>query len=295
MADPKSKARVERLLRGDFRPDDLMNLFLFARDHCDGRETVAEIGHFVAHHTERDKGIITRLTREWVADVRYHLSVYGPTGQPGPFDAQRMPPATRDYFRIAVNRVDAKLILEKTGLRRAAADRLMLNLADRITQNADGTWQLPAAMTTAEISLVECVSSTMVARPAFQADRLFDDFSATLKSNGLITREQIRAHSEDLRTIIQLYAVTAMHNCVIQIGDGTTTQLKARPEPEIQKIMVNAFVADALPHKPGVFIATSIFTAEASPSIHCHPDLLATKEWNFEIELAPDRRLTPLQ
>jgi hypothetical protein len=57
MGDPKSRARVQRLLSGDFCPDDLTGLFLYARDHCDGREPVAEIGHFVAHHSERDMGI----------------------------------------------------------------------------------------------------------------------------------------------------------------------------------------------------------------------------------------------
>jgi hypothetical protein len=73
MPDPKSRARVQRLLSGTFRPDDLTGLFLYARDHCDGRESVAEIGHFVAHHNERDRGIVTRSTRDWFAMARFHM------------------------------------------------------------------------------------------------------------------------------------------------------------------------------------------------------------------------------
>ena len=141
MADPKSRARVERLLRGDFRPDDLTGLFLYARDHCDGREPVAEIGDFVAHHDERDKGIVTRSTREWFAVARYHVSRVGPHGKP--LDGQKMPPATRDYFKIAVNRLGAKHIREKTGMRRGDAYKLMNDVAERLTQSADGTWMLP--------------------------------------------------------------------------------------------------------------------------------------------------------
>jgi hypothetical protein len=74
MPDPKSKARVDRLLRGEFRPDDLTGLFLYARDHSDGRETVVDTGNFVANHDERYIGIITRSPREWFAVVRYHMS-----------------------------------------------------------------------------------------------------------------------------------------------------------------------------------------------------------------------------
>jgi hypothetical protein len=97
------------MLCGDFRPDDLTGLFLYARDHCDGREPVAEIGHFVAHHQERDKGVVTRSTREWSAAIRFHMSMLDPTkGKPNVLNTQKMPVVTRDYFEIAVNRVDAK-------------------------------------------------------------------------------------------------------------------------------------------------------------------------------------------
>jgi hypothetical protein len=106
VVDAKSKARVGRLLYGDFRPDDLTGLFLYARDHCDGRETITDIGAFVAHHNE---GIVTRSTREWFAVARYHASSLGPHGKS--LDCKKMPPATRDYFQIATNRIAAKLIL----------------------------------------------------------------------------------------------------------------------------------------------------------------------------------------
>ncbi len=294
MPDPKSRAKIERLLRGDFRPGDLTDLFLFARDHCDGREPVAEIGHFVAHHQEREKGIITRSTREWFAVARYHLSRFGPGG-PYQFDGEKMPSATRDYFKIAVNRIEAKIILEKTGLRRAAAHQIMIKLADRLGQNQDGTWSLPNDLTKNELSLVQCLSSNIVVKPAFEDDRLFDDFAATLKSNGLISKEELHTNKDDLKTLVQLYAVSAMHNCLVQIGDGTTTQLKARPEPKAKQIMVNSTIRIAVPNAPTVSIACSMFTANLDPNVHCHPNLIATQDWDFEIEVAPDKRISPLR
>jgi hypothetical protein len=206
-----------------------------------------------------------------------------------------MPPATRDYFKIAVNRIDPKLIREKTGMRRADAYRLMNDIAERLTRNVDGTWGLSDNLTQSEVSLIECVSSVIVVKSAFEAVRLCDDFIATLKSNGLITKEELSEHREALCILVQLYAVAAMHNCVVQIGDGTTTQLKATAEPLTKQIMVNAAVPEAVPDQPGILISCPMFTADVDPRVHCHPDLLANRDWNLEIEVGPDKRLSPLR
>jgi hypothetical protein len=290
MPDAKSRARVERFVRGEFRPDDFTELFLFARDHCDHRVTVKDIGDFVAHHFERDRGIITNATREWFTVARFCVPLF--TGKF--FDPHRMPPVTKDYFEIAVNRIDKKTIRDKTGLHRLNAYRIMQGITARLNQNLDGTWSLPSDLSTIEGKLIQCVSSTMVVRPAFDANRLCNDFISTLKSNGLITKEEISKRGEDLRTIVQLYAVSRMHNRFVQIGDGTSTQLKAKPQLKGKSIVVNAEVPNTF-SSPRVLIATSMFTANLDPAIHCHEDLIALRDWNLEIELAPDKRLSPLR
>ncbi|MGZ5005403.1 MAG: hypothetical protein ACXV8H_07775 [Chthoniobacterales bacterium] len=292
MPDAQSRARVQRLARGDIRSDDLTRLFLFARDHCDGRETVRDIGDFVAHHSERNRGIITKSTRDWFAVARYFFSNIAAEI----LDPLKMPAATKDYFEIAINRIDAQTIRNETGLRRPAANALMNEIVSRLMQNGDGTWALPNR-TRSEHNLVNCVSSVMVVKPAFSADRLCEDFIATLKSNGLITKEEIANCAVELRNTIQLYAVAAMHHCVVQIGDGTKTQLKAKPEPGLKQIQVLAPIPNlfSAPNAPVTYVTTAMFTAELDPVVHCHPDLIANAEWDLEIEVAPDKRLSPLQ
>jgi hypothetical protein len=132
-------------------------------------------------------------------------------GKPNVLNTQKMPVVTRDYFEIAVNRVDARVIREKTDLKRKAANEAMRGLCNRLKQNPDGTWALPSDVTRTELSLANCVASVLVVRPAFTAERLVDDFIATLRSNGLITKEEIREHRDALNLIVQLYAVAAMH------------------------------------------------------------------------------------
>ena len=281
-----------RLIGPDFRPDDLMGLFLFARDHCDGRESVTDIGDFIAHHDEREKGLITRSTREWCSVARYYASRFGPNGIL-PFDFKRMPPATRDYYKIAVNRIDASFIMQKTGMRRAKAYALMLELLKRITPNIDGTWALPNDLKEGEFKLIECVSSLMVIKPAFEGGRLCDDFLATLKSNGLITKDEMSIHRDELNVLIQLFAVATMHNSRIQIGDGTAIRLKGRPHDN--RIAVNAAVPNAVPDQPNIFISCAMFMADLNAAIYCEPELRPNAvDWDFEIELAPDKRLRRL-
>ena len=291
MADPKSRARVERLLRGEFRPDDLAKLFIFARDHCDGRESITDIGAFIAHHTERDRGIVTRSTRDWFAVARYHMATFGPNGRL-PHDSRRMPPETRDYFKLAINRMDPKILREGTGFYRAEAHKIMQDLANKLTKNEDGTWAMSADLSKNEQILVEFISSVLVTKGAFEAESLCEDFIAMLKSNGLITKDEIRQHKDALSPLVQLFAVAAMHNCAVDLGNGTMTQLRATAYDD--GIVVNAMAPT--PHMPRVLLSTSLFTAKLDPSIHCHPDLLLPpRNWHFEIELAPDKRLSPLR
>lgn len=296
LPDPKSRARAERLLRGDFRPDDLTGLFLYARDHCDGREAVSDIGHFVAHHNERDRGIITRSTREWFAVARFHMARFGPGG-PYLLHGNRMPQATRDYFQVAIGRFDAKTLKAETGLRKPDAFKRMKAIAENLTSNTDGTWALPA-MTSEDNDLVNYVTSQMVIKPAFEDSDLFDEFSATLKSNGLITKEELRTHTARLRPLIYLFAVSAMHNCVVRIGDGTTVQLKAWCSIEDKSIAVGAAVPLELPngHYGGrVSVTADIFKAHLDPAEHCHPDLLSAPSWDFELEVDRAGKLAPLR
>lgn len=295
MVDPRSRARAQRLLSNTFRPEDLTDLFLFARDHCGGRQTVREIGHFVAHHNERTKGIVTEATRKWFAAGRYFITYNLPSVRArGGVNRDRMPPATKEYFKIAVKRIGKQIIAANTGLQQAFAEKLMSTLVDRLTQNEDGTWRLPKSLTTLEWRLIDCVSSFIRLEPAFPADRLCKEFLSTLTSNGLIDKKQIGDRNR-LDTLIQLYAVSAMHHCVVDVGDGSTTQLNARFNSEINRIEVLAPIPDAVPGVPDADIASSMFTANVNPKLHCHEDLLANPNWDFEIELTPDGRLSPLR
>ena len=112
MPDPASRTRVERLLRGDFRVDDLTRLFLYARDRCDGRESVKEVGDFVAHHNERNKGTVTRATREWFAISGFISRLYTKR-----YNRDRLPPEAPEFSPLRFAAWKAPSLNAKPALR----------------------------------------------------------------------------------------------------------------------------------------------------------------------------------
>jgi hypothetical protein len=83
-----------------------------------------------------------------------------------------------------------------------------------------------------------------------------------------------------------------MHHCIVQIGEGSSVQLKARPS--LKQIQVNAPVPFPAPEMSNITSSAAMFAAELDPAAHCQEELAATQEWDFEIELAPDKRLSRL-
>ena len=135
MGDAAQRARVERLLRGDFRVDDLTRLFLYARDRCDGREPVQEVGDFVAHHDERTKGLITRVTRDWFSIARVWGAVVQLKQQ---LDPQNMPDTFPDFLWANLRRQPA-IISRNPKITRKQAERRLPDIVKHFIHKPDGT------------------------------------------------------------------------------------------------------------------------------------------------------------
>jgi hypothetical protein len=297
MVDAGLRVRVERLLRGDFRAEDLTRLFLYARDRCDGRETVQEVGDFVAHHDERTKGLITRTTRDWYVTAEYAALAMNNQRLNKPFDLNKLPADLPSFLRASFRRGFGpdhnRSLREKTGLNRAAAERLLSTIIKNFASNADGTLTITASHTKTEIELIKYLWSYLAVSPAFNGERLFDDFSATLKSHGLIQKSELRAF-ETLKAAIALYAITVMHNCTIQIRAGVSSQLTAGAN---QLIEVSAAVpvpmAGISPQGGGqINLASSIYETAFDCENYCEAALLAMpRPWTCDLEVTPNMRL----
>ena len=299
MVDAGLRARVERLLRGDFHADDLTRLFLYARDRCDGRESVQEVGDFVAHHDERTKGLITRTTRDWYVTAEFAALAMDYDRQQRAFDLKTLPADLPNFLRASFRRGIGsdynKSLKEKTGLKRAAAERLLSSVISNFATNPDGTLAITEAHKKEEIDLIIFLWSRLVVRPAFNGEQLFGDFTATLKSHGLIQKPEIRAF-EMLKAAVALYAITVMHNCVIQIREGVSLKLTAGANLLIEVSAAVPVPMTGINTLGGLInLASSIYGTAYDCEHYCEPALLAMpRPWTCDLEVTPNMRLGAL-
>lgn len=276
MVDARSRARVERLIAGDFRPDDLTHLFLFARDRCDGREAVQEIGDFVAHHAERTKGPITRSAREWFAIATFVAWQFDGSIH----DARNLPAVFPEYLRATLRRTDMKV-----GPSRVKAGKALECAIAKFALAADGTYSLTSSLDQKEIELLNLLTTQIVVKATFTGERLYRDFIATLRSNGLISLAEIGA-APNLASAVQLFAVSIMHQCVVVLQDDSRITLQAIATGN--RIVVSATVA--VPNS--IRFASEMYSTELSPNDWCEQSLLsAPKAWDNHIELKPNGKL----
>jgi hypothetical protein len=285
MAEIKSRSRVERLLRGDIRIEDITNLFLYLRDRCDGRESVREIGDFVAHHDQRTKGIVTRTTRYWSAHTRFIFSRFTPGSRasPSPIDLKKLPSFTPEFLRASLYRSSHLLIKREAGFGKSEATRLVEKIIARLRRLPSGNFALDQ-LTTKEFNLIKFFGSFLTVQVAFTGDQLAYDFIAALKSNGLISKAEIR-QSSHLEMLSQLFAVSVMHNSTIVDTDGTKLRLEATQDDG--DISVHASVPIFNIGEPNeIRVAGAIYSTKLNCKEHCSEQLRSCPNWDtVEIEL----------
>jgi hypothetical protein len=286
MPDQGLRARVIRLLRGEFRADDLTRLFLYARDRCDGRESVQEVGDFVAHHDERNKGIVTRTVRDWFAITTFKM----PNGLRQDLSWNLLPSNFPSFLSAMSRRLSHTVIKRDAGLSGAEAAKMISVINKKFAMNADGTLTVTNKHTPKEMKVMECFMNYIPVLTAFTGDRLFDDFAGTLRSHALLEKSELRKFAE-LKPAVMLFAITVMHRCLVVLDDGAITQLEA--SPSASGISVNALVPVVNHGQPNeVRVASPIFTADLETEQYCDPSLLSNAHsWDFELEVTADVRL----
>jgi hypothetical protein len=288
--DSGLRARVERLLHGDFRPEDLSRLFLYARDRCDGREAVQEIGDFVAHHSERTKGIVTRTVRDWYLTTRFHFQLI----ENKHLDWNRLPSNFDEILAASFRRIPRTMLGRRTGLTKGDVKKRLPAILKGLRRNSDGSMALNSFYTRRELKIIETLADILVAEPAFDNDRLFSDFVATLKSHSLLRLSEVGAFA-DLKPAIGLFAVAEMHNCTVRLPDHVTICLKVNDVVGAGKIAVSAPIHVSIIRGSPIFLSTAIFSTQVEAKQGCTAELLALADpWDFDIELTRERLLNRL-
>jgi hypothetical protein len=291
MIDRVLQVHASRLLRDEYEREDITTLLLALRQRSGGREALIELGDFVAHRDQRFKGIVTRTVRDFFVSIRF---LAPRIMQPSPINLSDLPPNMIEAMWATFRLVDSKYIKKLTGLKRQHAEKALSAMAERVIE-AGGRAAL-AWPTASDIALINCLAGVIVSRPAFDGTRLYTEFVGALVENALVKPGQAGRLAR-IKAPLALYAVACMHECVVDLGDGTHATLTAGTSDEETGVAVTASSWVSLPDGKQVEMAFPIFTTSIPPEEACNPDIWGPGtrgSWMCPLELKANRRLGEL-
>jgi len=210
MIDDDLHLRAKRLLGGQHRTDDLDRFYLDLRERTHGRASFREIGDFVAHRGERNRGPVTPVARDVITSVSIWSLGFRGKKPTYPELAQ----AARANFRLASD----KQLKDGCGLKRSAVKKVV----DRALPRFEGGGPIDDE----ELRVLLYLANRFIWRPAFTDDEVVKDFCDVLTLNKIVSKAD-RPALLAARDFVSLYALICMHGTSIALEDGTSAQLLA--------------------------------------------------------------------
>lgn len=247
------KRRVARLLRNEWKVEDLHSLFADLRMHKPGRLSVQEIGHFAAHRHERDAGISLSRANDIQTSARlWHLQFSG--NKPS---VQHLREAGCANLRIMPN----ERIKDRFGVSRQTAEQTF--------NKAIKKYEAGRQLKQREAEVLKVFGLSMMWQFAFSDRELLRDLTHLLVEEGSLAEEDTLGF-ESVSTFVSLYALNILHGARLKMADGTIAQLRLAVSEETGLLRVKADIPFAEVPKP---IVTSVPMFESTLIAREHCDL----------------------
>lgn len=273
------RRRFERLLRGERKPGDFDQLFLAVRQCSFGRQTVREVGDFIAHRDERDKGPVTERAKAILTslDLWLRASVLG------------APPTVESVRRAG----EANLVIatdeqlrNRLSLSRSAA-RTRFGKALRALEND----RLPKA---GDRLVFDCLGASLFWNPAFNSDDLMRELAEVLLRHRLLYSGEEEGLAQAAPFIV-LNVVAAMHGSVLRLGGSAQAKLIAGCRNSSRNVEIRATLQIHDLGKP-ILAPVCMFWTTLRATEHCAQVLLDDLEaWSGPLEVDEQCRLSPVR
>jgi hypothetical protein len=280
------RPRIERFLYGDFAVDDLNRIFLFLRERSYGRQTVHEIGNFVAHFGERDRGVATDLAANFFKLLRFMVPLMNKT-DPRTNKINLDPNVLVASFKT----IDMEYIRQQIKLKPRVARKVFDSLMKK-AKSVVGTHNR-VELDARESDLYRLLVSSFTVRAAFDDALLNKEFGECLEKNRLLLTDEMDALKKK-SNLVTLFALHCMHQSTLKLDDGSIANLDLHYHNQGQLLTIRASSPCPTPTTPTLHIARSIFDTSLPAKDWCDPGILFDdnqKNVDFPIEIGPDLKL----
>lgn len=279
MKTTELRQRVERYLRGDRRVADLDRIFLGLRDRCYGLPSIREIGDFVAHRDQREKGPVTSKVRDIQLSLESWLAQMD----------GRMPdlPAAKRISAANLRTATDEQLDARLGVRREVAKSVLAQAIRKLETNRF------EKLTSRELAVFNYLATAFVWNPAFTDRQVADDLEKILIKAGALDKNERDAFAAG-EAFLALYVTALMHGSSVIMEDGSRFDLVAGFANDQNRIEVKARIELAGWSKP-VTAPVCIFWTSLLGSDNCSEALAAAPgSWNGTLEISSDGRLHAL-
>jgi hypothetical protein len=277
------RRRLERLWSGPFQVNDLDHLFLGLRERFYSREAFLEIGHFVAHAGERERGIVTERAKHFFTHMRFTFERY--RDQSAPYSGEYLCAALAANLNLASDET-----LKEWGVSRHDAASL-LGKVKRKLRGKFGAPPLPEFPYKAhEVEILSKILGTVFANPAFNGELLFKEFCDVLVKNKILQAHEM-GRMDQLAPVLSLYGAFRLHGCSVRLESGWSAELRINQHGPGETIAVNA--SAVMNPELNISVSAPFYTTIVQPTAGCTDELLSRwEEPNLVIELTDSGRLS---
>lgn len=295
--DNEARILVERMMKGDVRPNDLASLVRFVRFRHGGVTSVKDLGDFLGGHDDnRDRGAACDAVTDNYAMMRMHR-----IRMSWRLHQTQLPVIAKRAINAAFNRRDNGMLLRELGMRKKDVGRLVKELNNAFSENPDGTLKL-GPITPDAFNLFGYLSCSPILSSCYTEASLFMDFCDVLMRNKLLAIKE--RHS--LRTIkkpLAALALHAMHRTELTFFDGAAGRLIVSAWIQGNNEMrlgVLGYYTVPEPWPPWIALegseGASVFNTELAVSTYCDPELVKIDNWgDVPLELDDQFRLRPMR
>lgn len=233
-----------------------------------------EIGDFVAHRGQREKGLVTDRARDILTSLESWLRI---SVEGGSFTRNEVRKVAEANLR---NASEAQLS-NRLGMTRAVAKSVLAQGFKKLQNGRDATPR--------EVRTIDYLGGAFIWNPAFTEEALIDDLLHMLGEAGLLKKAD-HASFRRLSAFVALYVVTLMHGSGVLLETGRA-ELSAGFANKEGHLEVKARLSVAGQPKP-VIATVCLFWTTLAAATHCAPALLEKgARWACPLEIDAEGRL----
>ncbi len=271
-SQPDLRLRVQRLLRGERRHDDVDRLFLGLRDRAGERETIREVGDFVAHRDERNRGTVLQQTSDVLLSIQTFLKIR----TNGTVTLAEIREVAEANLRLATPaQLSARLKLSRPEARGA----LKRGLA-KAERGED--------VTRKERRTINYLGGAFIWNPEFTDSTLHRDMADALVDEGYLLSGE-RPAWKAVQPFISLCVISLMNGAKLVLNGSNRVTLVAGYDNDDGLIEIKAQLLFEQAGKP-VRMPFCLYLTSLRAEEYCDPTLLdGPKQWDGHLDVRDDR------